>query len=166
MSEDTTKKTVGRSEVVGRKKDTFLTKEEAISQALEMLESARHFLVGTNAEDGFPNIKTMSNRGRHEGLKTIWFHTDASSHRVQQLKRDNRACVYCLDTKLSRGVMLVGTMEILHDLDSKRMIWQEGERKYYPMGVEDPEYSVLRFTAIRAGVVDAMANKGLTFEIE
>ena len=163
MSEDTTKQTVkSRAEA---KKDPFLTRQEAISQALALLESARHFLVGTNAEDGFPNIKTMSNR-RHEGLKTIWFQTDASSNRVQQLRKDNRACVYGLDSKLGRGVMLVGTMEILHDLDSKKMIWKEGEKKYYPMGVDDPEYTILRFTTKKANVVDAMQNKGLTFEIE
>ena len=29
------------------------------------------------------------------------------------------------------------------------MIWQEGDTMYYPEGVTDPDYCVLRFTAER-----------------
>ena len=165
MSEGTTKETAGSSDEVGAKKDSFLTKKEAIGQALELLDSVRHFLVGTNAEDGFPNIKAMSNR-KHEGIKTIWLKTDTFSMRVQQLRRDTRACVYCLDSKLGRGLMLVGNMEILEDVGSKRALWKDGDEKFNPLGVEDPAWCVLRFTAKRANMVDAMQNKGLTLEIE
>ena len=37
--------------------------------------------------------------------------------------------------------MLRGTMEILTDSTSKKMIWQEGDTMYYPEGVTDPDYS-------------------------
>lgn len=30
---------------------------------------------------------------------------------------------------------------------AKRMIWQDGDEQYYPLGVTDPDYCVLRFTA-------------------
>ena len=165
MSEDMTKQTAQSAAKAVQKKNTFLTRQEAISQALNIVEKAHLCQVGTNGEDGFPNIKTMTNR-KHEGFHTLWFATDTSSMRVQQLRKDNRACVYCLDKELSRGLALIGTMEILQDVESKRMLWIKGEEKYRPLGVDDPEYSVLRFTAIRANVVDAMQNKGLTFEIE
>ena len=56
-------------------------------------------------------------------------------------------------------------MEILQDRESKRMLWIEGEEQFRPLGVDDPDYSVLRFTAKQADVVVAMKNKGLTFEI-
>ena len=48
----------------------------------------------------------------------------------------------------SRGVMLRGTMDVLTDSASKEMIWQEGDTMYYPEGVTDPDYCVLKFTAI------------------
>lgn len=44
--------------------------------------------------------------------------------------------------------MLVGHMEVLEDSDSKEMIWQEGDTMYYPEGVTDPDYCVLKFTAV------------------
>ena len=43
--------------------------------------------------------------------------------------------------------MLKGTMEVLEDSESKEMIWREGDTMYYPKGVTDPDYCVLRFTA-------------------
>lgn len=43
--------------------------------------------------------------------------------------------------------MLVGHMEVLEDPASKEMIWQEGDTMYYPKGVADPDYCVLKFVA-------------------
>ena len=145
--------------------DSVFTQQEAIDQAKDIISQSRTCLVGTIGEDGYPNIKAMTNR-KHENIKTIWFATDTSSRRTQQLRKDNRACVYCLDTVHSRGFMLIGDMEILQDRESKKMLWIDGEEQYRPLGVDDPEYSVLRFTAKQADVVDAMKNRGLTFEIE
>ena len=38
-------------------------------------------------------------------------------------------------------------MEVLTDAASKEMIWREGDTEYYPLGVTDPDYCVLKFTA-------------------
>jgi general stress protein 26 len=43
--------------------------------------------------------------------------------------------------------VLRGTMEVLTDAASKQMIWREGDTEYYPGGVTDPNYCVLKFTA-------------------
>ncbi len=43
--------------------------------------------------------------------------------------------------------MLKGTMEVLQDGASKEMIWRQGDDIYYPRGVADPDYCVLKFTA-------------------
>ena len=39
-------------------------------------------------------------------------------------------------------------MEVLTDNASKEMIWREGDTMYYKEGVTDPDYCVLKFTAI------------------
>ena len=43
--------------------------------------------------------------------------------------------------------MLKGTMEVLTDSKSKEEIWREGDEIYYPLGVTDSDYCVLKFTA-------------------
>lgn len=38
-------------------------------------------------------------------------------------------------------------MEILTDAESRELVWRDGDEQYYPAGVTDPDYCVLRFTA-------------------
>ena len=58
-----------------------MNKQEAITQGLELIEKSNICMLGTNGNDGFPNIKAMMNL-KHEGLKKIWFSTNTSSRRV------------------------------------------------------------------------------------
>ena len=43
--------------------------------------------------------------------------------------------------------MLKGMMEVLIDPEIKEAIWRVGDTVYYKLGVTDPDYCVLRFTA-------------------
>jgi general stress protein 26 len=140
-----------------------MDKHEAISQSLKLIEDSKICFLGTNGDDGFPNIKAMLNL-KHEGIKKIWFSTNTSSKRVQQLRNDKRACVYYVDEQNFKGLMLIGSIEILQDIESRKMLWTEGAEIYYPLGVEDPDYSVLCFTAQRGNFYHALKN--ITFEIE
>jgi general stress protein 26 len=93
-----------------------------------------------------------------EGLKTVWLSTTSSSRRVKQFQKDPRACIYFLDPTDYKGLMLVGEMEVLSDPDSKGRLWREGFEMYYPKGVSDPDYSVLRFTAKRGNYYHGLRN--------
>jgi len=98
-------------------------------------------------KDGFPNTKAMLPPRKREGIKTIYFTTNTSSMRVAQYRKNSKACIYFCDKRFFRGVMLKGTMEVLEDKTSKEMIWREGDTMYYPLGVTDPDYCVLKFSA-------------------
>lgn len=45
--------------------------------------------------------------------------------------------------------MLIGTMEVLQDEEIKKEIWRAGDSMFYKQGVTDPDYCVLKFTAIK-----------------
>ena len=96
---------------------------------------------------GFPNTKAMLAPRKREGIKTFYFTTNTSSMRVSQYRKKPKACIYFCDKRFFRGVMLKGTMEVLEDAASKKMIWREGDTMYYSKGVTDPDYCVLKFTA-------------------
>lgn len=102
--------------------------------------------IGSVDGDGFPNMKAMLPPRKREGIKTFYFTTNTSSMRVSQYRANPKACVYFCDRRFFRGVMLTGTAEVLEDSGSKEMIWREGDTMYYPEGVTDPDYCVLRFT--------------------
>jgi general stress protein 26 len=104
-------------------------------------------LVASVDSDGFPNMKAMLPPRRREGISTFYFTTNTSSLRVAQYRANPKASIYFYDKRFFRGVMLRGTMEVLTDAASKELIWRDGDTMYYPGGVTDPDYCVLRFTA-------------------
>ena len=93
---------------------------------------------------GLPNMK-----GNFDGLLFAmpYFTTNTFSLRVAHYKANPKASIYYCDVKGFKGMMLRGTMEVLTDAKSKEMIWREGDEQYYPAGVTDPNYCVLKFTA-------------------
>ena len=113
-----------------------------------MIDKLKTVFIGSIDAEGFPNIKAMLQPRKREGIKVIYLTTNTSSMRVAQYRKNNHASIYFCDTRFFRGVMLRGTMEVLTDDASKEMIWQEGDAMYYPEGVTDPDYCVLKFTAI------------------
>ncbi len=94
----------------------------------------------------FPT-KAMLKPRKREGIKTFYFTTNTFSIRVAQYKANPKASIYFCDAKGFKGMMLRGTMEVLTDAASKEMIWHDGDEQYYPGGVTDPNYCVLKFTA-------------------
>lgn len=119
-------------------------KNQTIGNLIDKQSTA---LISSVDADGFPNTKAMLPPRKREGIKTFYFTTNASSMRASQYRINPKACIYFCDKRFYRGVMLKGTMEVLEDNVSKEMIWQEGDTMYYPKGVTDPDYCVLRFTA-------------------
>ena len=112
-----------------------------------IIDKAIISIISSVDEDGFPNSKAMLPPRKREGIKHIYFTTNTSSMRVKQYFNNQKACIYFFDKIFFKGIMLKGTMEVLQDGVSKEMIWREGDEMYYPKGVTDPDYCVLRFTA-------------------
>jgi general stress protein 26 len=123
-----------------------MNKDEAIGKGLELANRSEIAMLGTNADQGYPHIRGMI-KMENEGLKKIWFSTNTSSKKIEQLKKNPKACVFFVDMDKWMGLTLVGTCKILRDAESKQRLWREGFEKYYPLGVTDPDYSVLLFTA-------------------
>lgn len=103
--------------------------------------------LGSMDAEGFPNAKAMLPPREREGISVFFLTTNTSSLRVAQFRENSKACLYFCDRRFFRGVMLRGTVEVLEDDETKRRIWREGDSKYYPGGVTDPDYCVLRFMA-------------------
>ncbi len=123
-----------------------MTREEAIQAGMELVTRSQFAMLSTIGDEGYPHIRAML-KTEAEGLKTFWFSTNASSSKVPQIQQNPEACVYFVDGQQFMGLMLVGDVEVLQDPASKKRLWHPGDEKYYPLGVNDPDYCVLRFTA-------------------
>lgn len=120
---------------------------DAVQTIGNLIDKAGGSIISSVDCNGFPNTKAMLPPRKREEIKYIYFTTNTSSMRAGQYIENPKACVYFYDKRFFRGVMLIGTMEVLTDSDSKEMIWRQGDEMYYPKGVTDPDYCVLKFTA-------------------
>lgn len=100
-------------------------------------------------DEGYPITKAMLKPREREGIKVFWFSTNTSSNKVKCFKSNPQGSIYFADKRFFRGVSLTGTIEVLETADAKERIWQESDTMYYKEGVADPDYCVLRFTAVK-----------------
>ena len=100
-------------------------------------------------DEGFPITKAMLKPREREGIKEFWFSTNTSSNKVKCFKNNPKASIYFVDKRFFRGVSLIGNIEVIEDQEVKERIWKEGDDMYYPLGITDPDYCVLKFTARR-----------------
>lgn len=133
-------------------------------QIIEFINRQKVAFVASVDEDGFPNMKAMYAPRKIED-NSFYFSTNTSSMRVQQFLNNPKASIYFYNKGRFKyeGVMLIGTMEVLHDEEIKREIWQVGDTMYYKQGVTDPDYCVLKFTAVKGRYYSAF--KSENFEL-
>jgi general stress protein 26 len=129
----------------------------AMKRCIDLMNTADAAYLTTIDVNGYPETRAMLNlrNGRkYPGLKSlfshqndglpIYFTTNASSPKVSRIRENPRACSYYSRPDEWRGLMVAGRLEIVGDEQIKNAIWQEAWTMYYPGGVEDPDYAVLR----------------------
>lgn len=114
-----------------------------------LIDKTNLTIVSYTDDDGFPISKAMLAPREREGIKTFWFSTNTSSNKVKYLINNSKASIYFVDKRFFRGVSILGTIEVLETPEAKERIWRDGDNMYYPEGVTDPDYCVLKFTAIK-----------------
>jgi len=142
-----------------------MDENEIQSLCLELLESGWPSYLTTVDKEGYPQTRAMFNlRNRerfpklipmfkdHRDDFMILFGTNTSSPKLVDIRRKSAASVYLCIPEKSRGTMFGGDLQIVEDMELKKAVWHDGWKRYYPMGVEDPDYTVLRiFPTITKG---------------
>ena len=116
----------------------------------KFIDKQKVSFISSIDNENYPNVKAMLKPRKRNGLKEFYFSTNTSSMRVKQYQNNNNASIYFYHKGLVKyvGVMLKGKMEVLTDQKTKNMIWKIGDTVFYKKGVTDPDYCVLKFTAI------------------
>lgn len=122
------------------------TKEQIFS----FIKKQKVAFIASVDQNGFPNMKAMLMPRKIEE-NCFYFSTNASSIRATQYRENEKASIYFFNKGFLRyeGVMIIGTMEVSEDSETKKDIWRTGDTMFYKGGVTDPDYCVLKFTAIK-----------------
>ncbi|MCR4758740.1 MAG: pyridoxamine 5'-phosphate oxidase family protein [Oscillospiraceae bacterium] len=102
--------------------------------------------IGYTDEQGRQNIRNVFCVW-HRGLGRHLISTNTSSAHVQSLMRQSSACLYFSDPKTFEGLCLYGKIMLHFEREYKELLWNPGDEKYYPAGIDDPDYCIMEFIA-------------------
>ncbi|MCJ7650392.1 MAG: pyridoxamine 5'-phosphate oxidase family protein [Candidatus Lokiarchaeota archaeon] len=131
--------------------------EEIKKLSLELMESSKAAYISTIDSGGYPITRAIFNLRNKEQFPefseffneldnefVIFISTNTSSSKTDQVTKNPKISVYYCEPKDFKGVMFVGEVEIINDLNIKKKIWLDWWTKYYHDGLEDPDYTLLR----------------------
>jgi len=134
-----------------------MEEQEVRQWSLALMETAEAAYLTTVDETGYPRTRAMLNLrnrkqwgvlapmfdGHHEDF-LVYFSTNTSSSKVRQIRANPHVSVYFCHPGQFHGLMLGGDIEIVTDPALKHRLWQRGWEVYYPIGRDDPDYTILR----------------------
>jgi len=134
-----------------------MTSDEAKKAALDLAARATGAYVTTVGSDGYPRTRVMFNLRNaeefphlaplfagHDKDLLMYLGTNTSSAKIEEIRRNPKACVYLCDYPQTVGMMFAGDLEIVDDSRIRRTLFTPGWEMYYPAGPDDPDYTVLR----------------------
>jgi len=133
--------------------------QKAITKAEEIIKSKTaeaNMGVGVTLSlldhEGYPTTSTLS-ISKADGIRQITFGGQLDSNKAKRAKKNSRASVCIFDDDYENGsyynITLVGDIEVVTDIETKKDTWYPGLEEYFPGGVDDPNYCVLKFTTKR-----------------
>ncbi len=130
---------------------------EVIEKSSTLVGRSFTGVLGTVDKSGIPYLKAMIKTSAN-GLKEFWFGSNTSSKRVVQIQRNSNASLYFYDEKTFEGLMLTGRAEVSYDDIKRKEFWNDGRKKYYPLGYTDPDFALIRFTASKGNYYHGLKN--------
>lgn len=103
-------------------------------------------IIGYTDELGRQNVRKVFCVW-HKGLGRHLISTNTSSAHVQSLLKNKKACLYFSDDTAFEGLCLYGHVVVHFSREYKELLWNEGDEKYYPRGIDDEDYCIMEFIA-------------------
>lgn len=129
----------------------------------ELVNSSGFADIGFIDSKGMPSIRRVFCTW-HKGLKAHLISTNTSSLHVQELMKNDRACLYFEDSQRFKGLCLTGKAIIHQEAEYKELLWNEGDEKYYSKGVTDEDYCIIEFVAESGRYYMSLGKGDLTVE--
>jgi len=98
----------------------------------------------------------------HDQIHTQYLSSNTSSGKISALRLNPKASLYYCDPDNFQGVLFIGDIEVCTDAATKEFLWREGFEKYYPKGVTDPDYCVLKLSVKKGSHYHGLCNTHFT----
>ena len=123
---------------------TAISQDDAKQKLWSMMQDIRIAMLTT--EDG-GHLRARPMAASQTGFDgTLWFFTQASSHKVAEVGADQRVGITYADAGKQNYVSLSGTATLVRDMPSIEAHWSEAIRTWFPKGKTDPDIALLKVT--------------------
>lgn len=148
-----------------------MEKEELIKEAEEVIRNCDVYYLSTfnkihNAAEtrAIANIRAEKQYPQNvalfdKGDLSNYIVTTMSTDKITQIKFNPTVSLYFFCLELKKSLTLFGTAEILNDNELKNKLWVDEWTHYFALGVDDPEYTILKFTPKSVKYFPNMINK-------
>jgi len=131
--------------------------KEAKKLSLELIGSSKAVYLTTIDSKGYPITRAMFNLRNKKQFPelseffanqsnefAVYISTNTSSSKVDHIKKNPKISVYYCYPEDFIGVMFGGEAEIIDDIELKQKIWLDWWTRYYPEGLKDPDYTLIK----------------------
>lgn len=108
------------------------------------------WVMALTDEFGYPSA-SMITAAKAYGTSWIAFCTGINANKTNRVRKDPRACVYLFENKSFSGISLIGKIEILTDLETKKQMWYDELAEHFN-GPDDEGLCVLMFKPERYNI--------------
>ena len=115
-------------------------------EMMNLINRSLFATIGYTDEEGRQNVRKVFCVW-HKGLGRHLISTNTSSSHIRSLKKNNDVCIYFSDDATFEGICLYGKAVLHFEKEYRQLLWNDGDEKYYPKGVEDPDYCILEIVA-------------------
>jgi len=129
-----------------------LSKDQVRTAAIDIMNAARYCTLATIASDGQPQARIVDPFAPEQDL-TIWIATNASSRKVDEIRRDPRVTLLYFNTAASEYVTVIGTALVTTDPKQKAAHWKTDWATFYKNQNKGDDYVLIRVTPSRLEVV-------------
>ena len=116
------------------------------NEMMNLVNRSLFATIGYTDEQGRQNVRRVFCVW-HKGIGRHLISTNTSSSHVQSLMNNPNVCLYFSDDSTFEGICLYGKAVIHQDREYKQLLWNEGDEKYYPKGIDDEDYCILEIIA-------------------
>jgi general stress protein 26 len=128
-------------------------RDEAINKLKELLEGI-DFCMLTTIDQGHLRSRPMSTQ-EFEFDGDLWFFTSENTHKIEEIKKDNRVNVAYSKPDDNTYVSVSGRAEVVKDKAKIDELWSPILKAWFPEGKDDPKLCLLKIPVEQAEYWDA-----------
>lgn len=126
-----------------------------IYQLARLIENIDCGMLTTIDEDGSLHSRPMERTSDIQADGTIWFFTNASTHKVFEIKNSQQVNISFKSDDAQRYISISGIAELLKDRQQMQHFWKPELQAWFPQGLDEPDIALLKINITRADYWDS-----------